>query len=123
MEAARRPVVIGRLVVDDAAAYRRLMLDGYRMHPDAFTATVDERGGLPLAWWEARIADEFVVGAWDDGALVGVAGLVGESRPKTRHKATLFGMYVGAAHAGRGIGRRLVRDEAAAHGILPIGTE
>jgi ribosomal protein S18 acetylase RimI-like enzyme len=107
---------IRRLVTTDATAYRGLMLDAYRLHVDAFTASVDERGALPLAWWESRIDHEFVAGAFDGGRLVGVAGLVDETRPKTRHKATLYGMYVDAAFTRRGVGERLVEailDEAA----------
>jgi ribosomal protein S18 acetylase RimI-like enzyme len=99
---------IRRLVVSDAAPYRALMLDGYASHPDAFTASVAERGPLPLAWWESRIDTECVLGAWHGDRLVGVAGFVGEARPKTRHKATLYGMYVDAGFARRGIGERLV---------------
>jgi ribosomal protein S18 acetylase RimI-like enzyme len=99
---------IRRLVVSDAAPYRALLLDGYASHPDAFTASVAERGGLPLAWWESRIGTECVFGAWHGDRLVGVAGFVGEKRPKTRHKATLYGMYVDAGFGRRGIGERLV---------------
>lgn len=116
-------IPLRRLVAPDAAAYRGLMLDGYRTHPEAFTASVEERGDLPLAWWEARLRDEFVVGAWSDGRLVGVAGLVAEARPKTRHKATLYGMHVAADHARRGIGERLVRvvlDHATAQVSLRV---
>jgi RimJ/RimL family protein N-acetyltransferase len=104
---------IRRLVPSDAAAYRALMLDGYRLHPDAFTASVDERAPLPLSWWESRVrpgddVSELVVGAFDDARLVGVAGLRFEDRPKTRHKAWLYGMHVTASATGRGVGGRLV---------------
>ncbi len=104
---------IRRLRRADAATYRVLMLEGYERHRDAFTATAAERAGLPLSWWEARLverpdADECVIGAWEAGRLVGVAGLRFERRPKTRHKAFVYGMYVQAAVARRGIGRHLV---------------
>jgi ribosomal protein S18 acetylase RimI-like enzyme len=114
---------IRRLVGRDAACYRSLMLDGYGRHPDAFTATVAERGPLPMAWWANRIEQEFVVGAWQATRLVGVAGLVAESRPKTRHKATLYGMYVDPAFARQGIGARLVDavlDEAVRKASLRV---
>ncbi len=101
-------MTIRRLDAADAVAYRALMLDAYAAHPDAFTATVDERGPLPLDWWVARLSHELVLGAWDDDRLVGAAGLGVETRPRTRHKATLYGMVVAATHARRGIGTRLV---------------
>lgn len=104
-----------RLTPEHAEAYRALMLEGYAQHPDAFTASVAERGPLPLGWWLQRVeagpgANERVFGVWSpEGALAGVAGLSFETRPKTRHKASLFGMYVPARHRGRGWGRALVQ--------------
>jgi len=68
---------------------------------------------LPLAWWEARVAPspearELVLGAFEGGALAGVAGLSFESRPRLRHKASLFGMYVRPAARHLGLGAQLV---------------
>lgn len=120
---------IRRLARGDAPAYRNLMLEAYAAHPEAFTASVEEREVLPLAWWERRAsgdddAEEITLGAFDDGGqLVGVAGLRTMKRPKTRHKADLYGMYVQAGHTGRGIGRALVDavlDEARARAGLRI---
>lgn len=106
-------MVIRRLAPDDVPAYRALMLDAYARHPDAFTSTAQERASLPLAWWEARVAHdpnamEVVLGAIEDDRIAGVAGLSFETRTKTRHKATLFGMYVPQAFRERGIGAALV---------------
>jgi len=89
------------------------MLQAYELHPDAFTSTVEERAPLPVAWWEKRLGDgtgaeALVLGAFLRGELAGVAGLSFEPRPKSRHKARLFGMYVPAAFRGKGIGRALV---------------
>ncbi len=106
-------VDVRRLRPDDAVHYRDLMMEAYRIHPAAFTSSVDEREGLPTTWWAKRLADdpradELVVGAWDGTRLIGAAGLRFETRPKTRHKALLYGMYVRTEHLLRGIGRRLV---------------
>lgn len=104
---------IRRLEPSDAKRYRALMLEGYAAHPDAFTASVDEREPLSLSWWTSRVAsgedvDERMFGAFDADELVGVAGLRFETRPKTRHKGLLVGMYVRPRATGLGIGRRLV---------------
>ena len=104
---------VRRLQPADAPTYRALMLEAYASQPDAFTATVEERGPLPLAWWEHRVADaadatELVMGAFESDGLIGVAGLAFQTRPKSRHKATLFGMFVASGARGRGIGRMLV---------------
>lgn len=105
--------LVRRLVPADAASHRALMLEAYTTCPGAFTSTPAERATLPLSWWAARMAEaeaapELVCGAFDGAALLGAAGLSFEQRERTRHKATLFGMYVRPAARGRGTGRRLV---------------
>ncbi|MFT3957114.1 MAG: GNAT family N-acetyltransferase [Piscinibacter sp.] len=105
--------LVRRLTPADAAAHRALMLEAYALAPDAFTSSVAEREGLPLSWWAARMADgpgaaELVCGAFAGETLVGAAGLAFEQRERTRHKATLFGMYVRPAARGQGVARRLV---------------
>lgn len=104
---------IRRLSPADAPPYRNLMLEAYRIHPDAFTSTVDERASLPMTWWEARLKDdphpdEMVLGAFHGSRLAGVVGLSFESRRKARHKSHLFGMYVPSANRKAGIGKGLV---------------
>lgn len=104
---------IRRLVPSDAPVYRALMLEAYERHPDAFTSSAPERAALPLSWWESRVTPEphppeMVFGAFQDERLVGAAGLLFESRAKTRHKAMLYGMYVAAEARRGGLGRQLV---------------
>ncbi len=118
---------VRRLVPADAAVYRALMVGAYRHEKDAFTSTAAERESLPLAWWEARVAVdaeavEMVFGAFVDGQLVGAAGLNFERRTRTKHKATLFGMFVHPDFRGGGIAGALVRAILAQARATP-GTE
>lgn len=104
---------VRRLQPVHTSEYRALMLQAYGSEPAVFTSTVHERERLPLAWWEARVSDQpgaeqMVFGAFEGAQLVGVAGLRFGSRERTRHKATLFGMFVLPAFTGQGIGRALV---------------
>jgi len=105
---------IRRLTPADAAAYRTFMLDIYDRQLDAFTATVAEREPFPMNWWIDRVLDEpdapqRVLGAFADRQLVGTAGLRLETRPRTRHKASIFGLAVYPSARGQGLGRELVQ--------------
>lgn len=106
-------MTIRRLLPDDAAAYRELMLDAYVANDSAFTSTVEERKKLPLAWWAGRLepgnaAEEMVFGAFEGERLVGVAGIGFNDRQRIRHKANLFGLVVRPECARRGHGRALI---------------
>ncbi|PAP76681.1 GNAT family N-acetyltransferase [Rubrivirga marina] len=104
--------MLRRLGPADAPAYRALMLRAYADASEAFTSTVSEREALPPTWWEKRVSDapdapELVVGAFEGERLVGAAGLRFETRPRTRHKALLYGLYVDPSVRGRGVARAL----------------
>jgi ribosomal protein S18 acetylase RimI-like enzyme len=103
---------IAQLTAEHAAAYRALMLHGYEHAPDAFTSTPEERAAEPLAWWIKRIDDpkgmSLAFGAFVGDELAGTVALEFSSKPKTRHKAHVIGMYVLAQHRGLGLGRKLV---------------
>ena len=111
-------MIIIPLTTGHAAQYRELMLHAYEHAADAFTSTPEERAALPLSWWGERIADPrglgVAFGAMDGKQLVGTVGLEYSSKPKTRHKAHLIGMYVLASRRGHGLGHRLV-DAALEH--------
>ncbi len=100
------------------------MLDAYTLHPEAYTSSAEERGALPLSWWESRLVEderpaELVLGAFHAGDLAGVAGLSFEVREKARHKATLFGVYVRSESRHLGLGRQLVEAALAHAGARP----
>lgn len=91
------------------------MLEAYALHPDAFTSSVAERSILPVSWWQGRLASgasasEVVFGAFIQEELAGVAGISFDTREKTRHKSTLFGMYVPDRFRKQGIGRQLIGE-------------
>ena len=50
----------------------------------------------------------FVLGAFTDGLLVGVAGFVREQGEKFRHKGFVWGVYVSERWRGHGVGRQLM---------------
>ena len=126
---------VRRLVADDVAAYRDLMLHAYAAAPDAFTSTCEERAQESLAWWTHRVCDPEGLGvgfgAFDtSGALAGTVTLEYSAKPKTRHKAHLIGMFVRESARGGGMGAALVeaalahaRDVGHAHAITLTVTQ
>jgi len=103
---------IARLTAQDAPRYRALMLHAYEAATDAFTSTAEERAAEPDSWWVKRLADpaslSIAFGAFFEEDLAGTVTLEFASKPKTRHKAHLIGMFVSERLRGRGAGRALV---------------
>jgi ribosomal protein S18 acetylase RimI-like enzyme len=114
---------IARLSASDAARYRALMLHAYEVAADAFTSTPEERAAQPESWWVKRIADpaalSIAFGAFIGDELAGTATIEFATKPKTRHKAHLVGMFVSEALRGRGAGKALVNAALAAAASRP----
>ena len=116
--------IIRLLNAEGAEAYRDLRLEGLREAPTAFASSFEEECDFTPAQWAQRLGDGdrvAVYGAWEGGALLGVAGYSGSTRLKERHKASLWGVYVRPAGRGRGLAGRLVENviaHAAARGTV-----
>jgi GNAT superfamily N-acetyltransferase len=103
---------IARLHPSNAQNYRALMLEAYDLAADAFTSTAGERAAEPEAFWVKRIADpnglSAAFGAFEGHELVGTVALEFTTKPKTKHKALVIGMYVTPAARSTGAGRALL---------------
>lgn len=113
------------LAAEHADDYRALMLHAYEHAADAFTSTPQERAGAPREWWVGRIAavdgSGAAFGAFDGDRLVGTVAMEYATKPKTRHKGLLIGMFVRDEFRGHGAGRALVQA-ALAHARARPGT-
>ncbi len=103
---------IQQLDASDVPRYRELMLHAYAVATDAFTSTPEERAAEPDSWWLQRVADpngqSVAFGAFDAERLVGIAAIKFSTKPKTRHKAHLIGVFVHESCRGKGVGDPLV---------------
>lgn len=99
-------LVVRRLVAGEGTLFRALRLEALTVET-TFASDAGVEAAKPAAWFEERIA-EGVMGAFAGGELVGMAGYSRFTNPKQAHKATLFGMYLRAAHRGSGLAGRLV---------------
>lgn len=110
--AAGKGVEIRVLGAADAGAFWKLRLQGLDGDPQAFGESVEEHRALSVETVAARLgaanAENFVMGAFVDGQLVGTAGFFRNPTLKRKHKGKVWGMYVADSARGKGIGRALL---------------
>lgn len=122
----RGPITIRPAVEADAAAVRALRLEGLRDHPAAFGSDYASSAAEPVDDTAKRIARAyaentsriFVAAAGDQ--LVALTGVHRDHRPKLRHSANIWGVYVRPAWRGLRLADELIAeclDWARQHGV------
>ncbi len=102
---------IRRLGPRDAAAFREIRLQALQDHPTAFGADHASDAQLPLAAFAQRLQDTAVFAGFADAnevRMLGTAGLFRANSPKSRHIATLWGVYLRPEARGIGLARPLI---------------
>jgi ribosomal protein S18 acetylase RimI-like enzyme len=124
-------MMIRRLTVADAAAYRDLRLAALAAHPAAFTAAFEDEVDKPLSDFAERLSTGTVfAGESDtDGRLQGMAGFYVRQGLKVCHRGMLWGMYVRPEARGTGLAAALI-EAVKAHArplveeiMLGVGTD
>jgi ribosomal protein S18 acetylase RimI-like enzyme len=105
-------VEVRLLVAEDAPALWRLRLEALECEPRFFGETAEEHRRFPVEATATRLREDgpenFVVGAFSEEALVGMAGFIRSGGSKTRHKGRVWGVYLHNASRGQGIARKMM---------------
>ena len=112
---------IRRLTDLDAESYRQLRHEALEREPQAFTESAAEHRALTLETIRDRLvtADNFVLGAFIDRQLIGMAGFFRRRGEKIRHRGGIWGVYVSEECRGRGVGRALLAELIGLLQLLP----
>ena|SRR5579859_92861 len=106
------PMQIRRLTDADAEPLWRLRLSALQTEPATFAESLDELLQSTPETFAERLrsggSENFVMGAFDNGTLVGMAGFYREQVAKKRHKGWVWGVFVSPTYRGKSIGRALL---------------
>jgi RimJ/RimL family protein N-acetyltransferase len=109
---SRGPVINRPGQEADAPAYRELRLEALRLHPEAFSADYDHSASQPMTFWTDRLRasgqGSAIYFASQDDELLGMCGIYRGNSLKTRHTATIWGVYARAAWRGLKLGDELI---------------
>jgi ribosomal protein S18 acetylase RimI-like enzyme len=113
MPAESNPVEVRLFTEQDAQSLWDLRMLALESEPWSFVDSPEELRALSVEQFATRLradtAENFIVGAFEQGAAVGMVGCYQEVPLKRRHKAWIWGVFVAPAVRGRGIAKSLMR--------------
>ena len=96
LETKRGSVFIHEALVSDAEQFRELRLDARQESPTAFPADYSAHIDYPVSFWENRLKSDgmgAIFFAEHENQLIGMTGNRRGESPKTKHGATIWGVY------------------------------
>ncbi|REK77010.1 GNAT family N-acetyltransferase [Paenibacillus paeoniae] len=99
------------VTVDEASVLWELRLEALGTSPEAFGSSYEDALETPLEAVRAKVEateNQFILGAYADGEMVGMAGFLRQTARKTRHKGFIWGVYVKSDYRKHGVGKGLL---------------
>jgi RimJ/RimL family protein N-acetyltransferase len=105
-------IEIRSLQLTDVEAYWKLRLEGLQNSPLNFGSSYEEVAARPFEQVRETFLqqqDSFIIGAFEKEQLIGMMGFSRETKKKTLHKGTIWGVYVIEAKRGKGLADLLMQ--------------
>lgn len=106
-------IAIRHSVLTDVDSYRELRLEALKNHPTAFGADYAENLRKPPTYWLERLTiksdEQALFFAEQNRQLISMTGIFRSLSSKSRHAATIWGVYVKPAWRGQRIAEALIR--------------
>jgi RimJ/RimL family protein N-acetyltransferase len=101
------------LSLENLVAYRQIRLECLKNHPENFGSLYEDELHSKELKFDKIIAQndgtDFLMGAFENGNLVGICGYIQEKRIKTKHSGDISHMYVKTEFGGKGIATQLLK--------------
>lgn len=114
------------LTSQDADAWWHLRLIALKDEPHSFAESAEEHEARnnedTQKFFRALSPENFIIGAFENGELSGMAGFYREKHTKFRHKGTIWGVYVRRKSRGKGLARAIL-NEVIRHARMIDGLE
>ncbi len=98
----------------DAPAYRELRLEALRNHPEAFSSDYALNQAEPPSYWSNRLQalgqESMLYFVIHNNQFIGMCGISRGYSPKTRHSATIWGVYIQSEWRGLQIAEALIAE-------------
>ncbi len=108
-------MLIRKLTIEDAPAFRELRVEMCANHPEAFSQTPDEVAGMPeerfIDWMAPNESypEKFVLAAFEGERLIGSVAFRRENSLKERHRGYIWSVYVRPEGRGKKVSRELMQ--------------
>ncbi len=99
---------------EDVADFRIIRIEAVSDTPESFGESQAEVINKSMQDFAKHLSDhdrgDFVLGAFENGNLIGVAGFYSEQLEKMSHKGNIWGVFVKPHYRGKGVGAALLTE-------------